>query len=395
MTVAFGIKKQYVAAWYCNPRGAPFNSNGNGAPNETETQKLYKDNVLESCLEVTREGGSVGGKIKYMYNTCFNQRETEAHNAKRAVHVVEKLTNKPEIAREIQKILNALPRGEPVQMPAASARPVSSPDDSQLKLRECGESVFTSVETLRLLTAALATEGWYAGIAQYDFANHRGRSPQTRTYADQFTQMVWASTKQVGFGVRGDTVVAWYCAKGGNTPRTASQFKQNVNPVCISGAGDQKWYSCYNKQAVERHNRYRIVHGTDSTGFEVDEAAAKAIQKMLDAGNSMSSSADRPAAFQRCGQNQFTGSTNYNVVSTNVATDKWYDDGKKHYNFQGGKPNTDRYKTTALRFTQIVWKGAPGKKVGFGIRGAEVYAWYCNEAGNTPDTPDAFRKNVF
>jgi hypothetical protein len=81
-------------------------------------------------------------------------------------------------------------------------------------------------------------------------------------------------------------VVAWYC-KGGNSPRTASNFKQNVNPVCITGTGNQKWYQCYNRRAVDRHNRYRIIHGTDSTGFSVDEAAAKAIQKMLKAGNTM------------------------------------------------------------------------------------------------------------
>jgi len=24
-----------------------------------------------------------------------------------------------------------------------------------------------------------------------------------------------------------------------------------------------------------------------------------------------------------------------------------------------------------------------------------VYAWYCDQPGNSPDTPDAFKKNVF
>jgi hypothetical protein len=55
-----------------------------------------------------------------MLNECFNKRETAAHNEKRAVHEAKDLTVKHEIAREIQEILNKLPRGEAVQMPAAS-----------------------------------------------------------------------------------------------------------------------------------------------------------------------------------------------------------------------------------------------------------------------------------
>jgi len=347
MMVAFGIKKRHVAAWYCNPPQAPFNSNAYGVPTDQKAP-TFKQNVMKPCVVVSTDSK---GQITYMYNKCFNDRETKAHNAKRAIHVVEKLTNNAGIAREIQKILNGMPRGEPVAMPTASKRPVSPPGEDQIKLRDCGESVFTTANVLKLLTDSLATEGWYAGIAMYDFDNHRPRSPPDRKYSDQFTQMVWASTKHIGFGVRGDTVVAWYCSKGGNTPRTASQFQQNVNPICITGTGDQRWYSCYNKKATERHNRYRIVHGTESTGFTNDEGAAKAIQKMLDAGDLMNSAADRPAAYRSCGQNKFTGSSNYNVISTDAATDKWYDDGKRHYNFQGGKPKTDAGKISALRFT--------------------------------------------
>jgi hypothetical protein len=32
----------------------------------------------------------------------------------------------------------------------------------------------------------------------------------------RFTQMVWKNTSKVGFGVKGDTVIAWYCAARGN-----------------------------------------------------------------------------------------------------------------------------------------------------------------------------------
>jgi len=41
-----------------------------------------------------------------------------------------------------------------------------------------------------------------------------------------------------------------------------------------------------------------------------------------------------------------------------------------------------------------VWKGQNGKKVGFGVKAGEVYAWYCPQ-GNTPNTAQAFKDNVF
>jgi hypothetical protein len=115
-TVAFGIKGKYVAAWYCNPDGKT-NSNGAGvAGSTTEPMATYKANVMNSCLKLQ---STASGALQ-MYNECFNKRETAAHNQKRAVHEAKNLTFKPEIAREIQQILNKLPRGEAVSMPAAS-----------------------------------------------------------------------------------------------------------------------------------------------------------------------------------------------------------------------------------------------------------------------------------
>jgi len=377
-TVAFGIKGKYVAAWYCNPSGAS-NANGVGEASATTKATLYKANVMKSCLKLD----STSGKL-LMYNDCYNKRETAAHNEKRAVHESQKLTFKFEIAREIQRLLNDMPRGQAAKMPPATQRKAA--------YRDCGENLYTSKETSRLFTANLATSGWYAGSAQYDFAASKPKSTSVTAQSDQFTQLVWGKTKQVGFGIRGDTVVAWYCS-GGNSPRTPSNFKQNVRPVCISGTGDAKWYSCYNKRAVDRHNRYRIIHATDATGFSVDEAAAKAIQKMLDANNSMLNSSDRPTQFRTCGQSKFQGASAFELLTSSEATDKWYG-GKIHYNFAAGKPYYDSQKESALQFTQIVWKGDAGKRVGFGVKGTSVYAWYC-AAGNTPDTPAAFKANVF
>jgi uncharacterized protein YkwD len=41
----------------------------------------------------------------------------------------------------------------------------------------------------------------------------------------------------------------------------------------------------------------------------------------------------------------------------------------------------------------MVWKGASGKKVGFGINNNVVVAWYC-PTGNDPDTSQEFKDNV-
>jgi len=115
-TVAFGVKGKYVAAWYCNPSGST-NSNAAGVTaSSTEPMATFKANVMRSCLTLHQPAS---GAV-LMYNECFNKRETAAHNAKRAVHEAKDLTFKSEIAREIQQILNKLPRGEAVQMPAAS-----------------------------------------------------------------------------------------------------------------------------------------------------------------------------------------------------------------------------------------------------------------------------------
>jgi hypothetical protein len=173
-TVAFGIKGKYVAAWYCSPTGKT-NSNGAGV-DSAKLVETFKANVLKSCLDLYTP--PTGGAPQ-MYNICFNQRETAAHNAKRALHEAKSLTVKAEMAREVQRQLNALPRGEAVSMPAASARPAA--------YRECGENVFTTTERERVFTATLATEGWYAGAAQYDFATHAPKNPAATRESDQFT----------------------------------------------------------------------------------------------------------------------------------------------------------------------------------------------------------------
>ena len=290
-----------------------------------------------------------------MYNRCYNQREMAAHNKKRAIHEAKALNNAVSdfkassnafaqgIAQAIQGILSAMPREDRVKMPEASKRPEA--------YRECGENIYRHIGNRQeLFTTTTATDVWYAGYAQYDFNTHQSKNPAFPAQADQFTQLVWKKTQNVGFGIRGDTVVAWYCKTAGNSPRTVSNFKQNVNNVCVTGeAKKDRWYPCYNKRAVERHNRYRIIHGTDATGFTNDEAAARAIQKMLDSDTSMDLVTNRPVEFQKCGQSKYTGNAgkDYDTLTTDAATNSWYA-GKSQYDMANGAPK-DIYENTKTK----------------------------------------------
>jgi hypothetical protein len=65
-TVGFGIRGAYVMAWYCEKK----------MPDHTHdpaSYKLYKTNVGYLCNE---DG----------YNTCYNDKALEAHNAAREKH---------------------------------------------------------------------------------------------------------------------------------------------------------------------------------------------------------------------------------------------------------------------------------------------------------------------
>lgn len=81
------------------------------------------------------------------------------------------------------------------------------------------------------------------------------------------------------------------------------------------------------------------------------------------------------------------------VLLTNMASDFWYE-GIEFYNFDfGGSKagNTEAQKNQSNNFAQMVWKGVT--KVGFGVSGKYVVAWYCEEAG-VLENPNESLKNV-
>jgi len=104
----------------------------------------------------------------------------------------------------------------------------------------------------------------------------------------------------------------------------------------------------------------------------------------------MPDAAGRPAAFKACGQSTHTASAAYELMTTAEASNQWYR-GTDNYHFASGRPNSQsaNVKKSAYQFTQMVWKGSAGKKVGFGVKDKTAVAWYC-PTGNDPDTAAAF-----
>ena len=68
----------------------------------------------------------------------------------------------------------------------------------------------------------IVSDSWYDQVNSYDF-----RNPQLTYHTTDFTQMVWKSTSEVGFGINGKFVVARY-SKPGNQ---ISEIRNNVFPI--------------------------------------------------------------------------------------------------------------------------------------------------------------------
>lgn len=64
------------------------------------------------------------------------------------------------------------------------------------------------------------------------------------------------------------------------------------------------------------------------------------------------------------------------LLQSNVATTKWYE-GESSYNYDTGEPTDDKDETKkkSKKFMNMLWKSS--KKVGFGIKGKFVLAYYC------------------
>jgi len=177
--VAFGIKDKHVVAWYCDAKGnSPAADAKAFKANVGAKNCLVFDPKSKALVEKSKKGSTTDRAFK-VYNNCYNERQRKFHNAKRQLHEARDLNFDKEASIEIQKILNAMTRGEKVEMPTSSTRPKD--------FRECGQNIFTGATAVAAFTTAAATDDWYAGHADYDFAKHAPKSDAKKANSDEFT----------------------------------------------------------------------------------------------------------------------------------------------------------------------------------------------------------------
>jgi phage gp16-like protein len=204
--------------------------------------------------------------------------------------------------------------------------------------------------------------------------------------------MIWKGSKSVGFGVKGKYVIAWYCPKGNNPKDDAVAYTKNVQDVCIVDAKD-KYNRCYNNMALKYHNSQRALHKKTSL-LKLDVAIAKKIQAEMEKKGFKGSITDK-GSYASCGELVYEEKISTKLKELefkNTASMAWYA-GEPKYDYSKGEPKSPKdkdAKAASDKFTQMVWKGTA--KVGFGIKGKWVIAWYCDK-GSTGNNAD-FKQNV-
>ena len=159
--------------------------------------------------------------------------------------------------------------------------------------------------------------------------------------------MVWkgAPGKKVGFGVKDRVVYAWYC-DAGNTPATATAFKDNVFAAgnrkhCV----DDTVNVCYNKKAILAHNDAKARHGSPALTYD-REITKSAHAQLLEVLGTCSGAVgtftgtikhDRPYKYQDCGENYYQPPTLAadDLMSTDAATQHWLD-GQSYWDYDAG-----------------------------------------------------------
>jgi len=206
--------------------------------------------------------------------------------------------------------------------------------------------------------------------------------------------MVWKDTIEIGFGIKGRFVVAWYCEKKGNTPATyGADWKKNV----IQDCEDDGMNTCYVEMALKEHNRLRSRHQfskkleNKSKKLEKYDAASRWIQEKMNASDFNGKILDK-GVYNDCGENIYDAGATADAAAlvalkeTNVATTAWYA-GQQWYDYDKGTardPGNAARVQLSNAFANVVW--ASTTKVGFGVRGRWVVAWYCETKATPADT---------
>lgn len=311
--------------------------------------------VYSTCVDKVEDPAHAVG----VYSKCFNDKQLKAHNTYRADHGAKDLKVNEALARAAYAFAK-LQRADVYKQ----ARAELAWKDHAGKF--CGQTVFElkstkgakddGVDEASLKGTDYVSKQWYKQKENYDFDKHTFKAGKKDSGWEAFTQMVWKSSTEVGFGVHGKYVVAQYCTEG-NYPLSAPTAGVNVCKSkadggckeCKVGDIDNLGYSnCFNNRAVAAHNVYRETHNK-TPELKVDSEIAAAAQKVAESlatNNALAGSPENERRFDGfkivtsggkiCGENQFKADTSANALDTDAATDYWYNK-KKWYSFKDGK----------------------------------------------------------
>jgi hypothetical protein len=231
----------------------------------------------------------------------------------------------------------------------------------------------------------------------YDFATGASLPGHSDESTKKFVHMVWRGATKVAFGVTDQYVIAFVCDLKGAAAGTAEANKVQVQPACFT----KGYNSCYNKLALANHNAYRLAHYKFKyINLHVD--AAKEIQKQLDDPSVGYANIKPKGSYTDCGQSKFEEADDatkiLEIITKDTASKNWYETGQADYSYDDGacKASVCDDATKKLQvdnLTQLLWSSS--QKVGFGIKGRNVVAWYCKK-GNTggSDKVKAYKANV-
>ena len=254
-----------------------------------------------------------------------------------------------------------------------------------------GENLFYAYG--KIPTGEMVSDDWYSEIKDYNFSN-----PGFKSGTGHFTQVVWANSEEVGFGVskskKGNYYVVANYYPAGNY---SGQFEENVKEIGSKstnvkdkGNNNKKvnYLEDFRNIELRKHNEYRKLHGSCDLilNEELNQIAqnyANKIAKMNVMQHSDSKYKGKPL-----GENIYW--CYGKLPSENDSMTKaWYDE-IKDYNFK-----TPGFKNGTGHFTQVVW--ADSKEVGFGFAKTKDGA-YMGVANYYPfgnlNTKEAFQKNV-
>ena len=242
--------KELVDLWY-NQGSKDYNYNAEPTISNNFTQLIWKssklfgishiltrDNKLYVVANFFPEGNIKGQFLKnvfpilkgrkyskntdnensfYSITTKFLEEALIAHNELRAKHNSPPLILNPTLSILAQKHSDFL----------AKEGKIINRNNNQLNNKKIGENVFMNKNNCN---GEEVTSFWYKGIKKYDFQNIKNND-NNDIEINNFTQLIWKDTKEVGFGFSNDKkgnfyVVANYFPCG----NIEGQYQNNVLP---------------------------------------------------------------------------------------------------------------------------------------------------------------------